>query len=48
MFYPCHKNKNNKNKKKNKNNKNKNPHLNLLKGTVLGDKDQGVGIRDKA
>ena len=30
----------------NKNN-NKNPHLNFLKGTVLGDKEQGVGIRDK-
>ena len=30
------------------NNKNdKNPHLNFLKGTVLGDKEQGVGIRDK-
>ena len=30
----------------NKNN-NKNPHLNFLKGTVIGDKEQGVGIRDK-
>ena len=30
----------------NNNNKN-NPHLNFLKGTVLGDKEQGVGIRDK-
>ena len=30
----------------NKNNKN-NPHLNFLKGTVLGDKKQGLGIRDK-
>ena len=31
------------------NNDNKNPHLNFLKGTVLGDKEQGVGIiiRDK-
>ena len=28
-------------------NKNKNPHLNFLKGTVLGDKEQWVGIRDK-
>ena len=28
--------------------KDKNPHLNLIKGTVLGDKEQGVGIRDKA
>ena len=34
---------NNNNKKKKK----KNPHLNFLKGTVLGDKEQGVGIRDK-
>ena len=25
----------------------KNPHLNFLKGTVLGDKEHGVGIRDK-
>ena len=25
-----------------------NPHLNFVKGTVLGDKEQGVGIRDKA
>ena len=23
-----------------------NPHLNFVKGTVLGDKEQGVGIRD--
>ena len=29
-------------------NKNKkNPHLNFLKGTVLGDKKQGVGIQTK-
>ena len=36
---------NNNNEKKKK----KNPHLNFLKGTVLvlGDKEQGVGIRDK-
>ena len=39
---------NNKNKNKNK----QNPHLNLLKGTVLGDKEQeirdtGYGILDK-
>ena len=27
--------------------KKKNPHLNFLKGTVLGDKEQGVGKRDK-
>ena len=24
-----------------------NPHLNFVKGTVLGDQEQGVGIRDK-
>ena len=24
-----------------------NPHLNFVKGTVLGEKEQGVGIRDK-
>ena len=24
-----------------------NPHLNFVKGTVLGDKEQGVGIRNK-
>ena len=30
-----------------KNDKNdNNPHLNFVKGTVLGDKEQGVGIRD--
>ena len=28
-------------------NHNNNPHLNFMKGTVLGDKEQGVGIRDK-
>ena len=39
---------NNNNNNKNKNYKNyKNPHLNFLKGTVLGDREQGVGIRDK-
>ena len=38
-------NNNNNNEKKKK--KKKNPHLNFLKGTVLGDKEQGVGIRDK-
>ena len=37
-------NKNIKNNNNNSNN-NKNPHLNFLKGTVLGDKEQG--IRDK-
>ena len=29
----------------NHNNNNNNPHLNFVKGTVLGDKEQGVGIR---
>ena len=38
--------KNHKNHKNDKNDNN-NPHLNLLKGTVLGDKEQGVGLRDK-
>ena len=32
---------------KNKNNKNKKPHLHFWKGTVLGDKEQGVGIEYK-
>ena len=27
--------------------KDKNPHLNLLKGTVLGDKEQGEGVGDE-
>ena len=31
----------------NNNNNDKNPHLNFLKGTVLGDREQGVGKRDK-
>ena len=26
-------------------NENDNPHLNFVKGTVLGDEEQGVGIR---
>ena len=34
------------NKNNNKNN-DKKSHLNLLKGTVIGDKEQGIGIRDK-
>ena len=35
------------NHKNDKNDKNdNNPHLNFVKGTVLGDKEQGVGIRD--
>ena len=28
-------------------NENDNPHLNFVKGTVLGDEEQGVGIRNK-
>ena len=31
----------------NDNNDNNNPHLNFFKGTVLGVKEQGLGIRDK-
>ena len=31
----------------NNHNNHNNPHLNFVKGTVLGDKEQGVGIRDK-
>ena len=31
---------------KNKNNNNNNPHPKFLKGIVLGDKEQGVGISD--
>ena len=32
-----------------KNHKNhNNPHLNFAKETILGDKEQGVGIREKA
>ena len=31
----------------NDNNNDNNPHLNSLKGTVLGDKEQEVGIREK-
>ena len=37
---------NNDNDNDNDNNDN-NPHLNLFKGTVLGVKEQGLGIRDK-
>ena len=36
---------NNNNDNNNKNDKN--PHLNCWKGTALGDKEQGVGRRDK-
>ena len=35
------------NNNNNNNNNNKNPCLNFLKGTVLGDKGQGLGVRDK-
>ena len=39
---------NHNNNHNNHNHKNdNNPHLNLVKRTVLGDKEQGVGIRDK-
>ena len=31
----------------NNDNDNNNPHLNFFKGTVLGVKEQGLGIRDK-
>ena len=31
----------------NHNDNHNNPHLNFLKGTVLGVKEQGLGIRDK-
>ena len=37
----------NKNNNMNKNNNGKNPHLDFSKRTVLWDKEQGVGIRDK-
>ena len=30
----------------NGNNNHNKPHLNFVKGTVLGDKEQGVGLRD--
>ena len=35
------------NKNKNKDNNNNNKNLNFSKGTVPGDKEQGVGISDK-
>ena len=38
---------NNHNNDNNDNNDNNNPHLNFFKGTVLGVKEQGQGIRDK-
>ena len=31
----------------NDNDKNDNPHINFVKGTVLVDREQGVGITDK-
>ena len=37
---------NNHNKKNNHNDNHNDPHLNFLKGTVLGVKEQGLGIRD--
>ena len=41
-------NNNNNNDNDNDNdNDNNNPHLNFFKGTVLGVKEQGLGIRDK-
>ena len=40
-------NHNHKNHRSDNNKNDNNPHLNLLKGTVLGDKGQGVGIREK-
>ena len=38
---------NNDNNNNNNDNDNNNPHLNFFKGTVLGVKEQGLGIRDK-
>ena len=38
---------NNNNNNNEKKKKKKNPHLNFLYGTALGDKEQGLGIRDK-
>ena len=32
----------------NDNDNNNNPHLSFFKGTVIGVKEQGLGIRDKA
>ena len=40
-------NNDNHNNDNNDNNDNNNPHLNFFKGTVLGVKEQGLGIRDK-
>ena len=41
--FACHNNNNNHNHNHNHNN----PHLNFVKGTVLRDNEQGVGIRNK-
>ena len=38
---------NNNNHNHNNHNNDNNPHLNFFKGTVLGVKEQGLGIRDK-
>ena len=38
---------NNNNHNDNHNDNHNNPHLNFFKGTVLGVKEQGLGIRDK-
>ena len=38
---------NNNNKDNNEEKKKKNSHQNFFKGTVLADKKEGVGIRDK-
>ena len=35
------------NHNENHNHNHNNPHLNFVKGTVLGDKKHGVGLRDK-
>ena len=40
-------NNNNNNDNDNNNNNDNSPHLNFLKGTTLGDKGKGIGIRDK-
>ena len=45
-FTSDNKNKNNHNNNDNDNDNN-NPQINFLKGTVLGVKEQGFGIRDK-
>ena len=37
----------NHNNENHNNHNHNNPHLNFVKGTVLGDKEQEVGIRDK-